>query len=303
LFYRDVGDVRHRGHIRGGWRGSGADDRHDHGRGIRFTGHSRSFHHGGAPPREIYAAEPGACRAPAVAAKRFGVAEGEAVGACYTRTGRRFFDDDTLDRALLERISAALGGAGVWERFETDWVCLDAELLPWSAKAQGLLREQYAPVATAAHTAVDAALAATASAQDRGVEIGTELVRLRARRENSERYAAAYRAYCWETQGLEGVRIAPFHLLASEGKTYLHRPHTWHMEELARLAAVDSLFLATAYREVALDDPDACAAATDWWLELTGKGGEGMVVKPLDFVARGAKGLLQPAVKCRGREY
>ncbi len=95
------------------------------------------------------------CRDPAVARKRFGVTEGEALGACYTRTGRRFFDDDALDRALLERVSAALGAAGFWERFETDWVCLDAELLPWSAKAQGLLREQYAPVATAAQAALD----------------------------------------------------------------------------------------------------------------------------------------------------
>jgi protein phosphatase len=32
-------------------------------------------------------------------------------------------------------------------------------------------------------------------------------------------------------------------------------------------------------------------------------GGEGMVVKPLDFVMRGKRGLVQPAVKCRGREY
>jgi protein phosphatase len=243
------------------------------------------------------------CRDSSVASKRFGVSEGEALGACYTRTGRRFFDDDALDLALLERVSAALGVAGFWERFETDWVCLDAELLPWSAKAQGLLREQYAPVATAAQTTLDAALAATEAAQARGVEIGAELAHLQAQRENAERYAAAYRAYCWETQGLEGVRVAPFHLLASEGKTYLDRQHPWHMEELARLAAVDSLFLATAYREVALDDADACAATTDWWLEMTGKGGEGMVVKPLDFVARGAKGVLQPAVKCRGREY
>jgi protein phosphatase len=242
------------------------------------------------------------CRDPSVARKRFGVTEGEALGACYTRTGRRFFDD-ALDRALLERVSAALGAAGFWERFETDWVCLDAESLPWSAKAQGLLREQYAPVATAAQTALDAAIAATEAAQARGVEVSAELAHLQTQRENAEWYAAAYRAYCWETQGLEGVRIAPFHLLASEGKTYLDRQHTWHIEELARLAAVDPLFLATAYREVALDDADACAAATDWWLELTGRSGEGMVVKPLDFVARGAKGALQPAVKCRGREY
>jgi protein phosphatase len=27
------------------------------------------------------------------------------------------------------------------------------------------------------------------------------------------------------------------------------------------------------------------------------------VVKPLDFVARNNKGLIQPALKCRGREY
>jgi protein phosphatase len=28
-----------------------------------------------------------------------------------------------------------------------------------------------------------------------------------------------------------------------------------------------------------------------------------MVVKPLDFVAKGRRGIAQPGVKCRGREY
>jgi len=28
-----------------------------------------------------------------------------------------------------------------------------------------------------------------------------------------------------------------------------------------------------------------------------------MVVKPADFIARGKRGLLQPAIKCRGPEY
>jgi protein phosphatase len=28
-----------------------------------------------------------------------------------------------------------------------------------------------------------------------------------------------------------------------------------------------------------------------------------MVVKPMSFVARGRKGIVQPAIKCRGREY
>ena len=32
-------------------------------------------------------------------------------------------------------------------------------------------------------------------------------------------------------------------------------------------------------------------------------GGEGMVVKSFDFIAEGKRGLLQPAIKVRGREY
>jgi protein phosphatase len=37
--------------------------------------------------------------------------------------------------------------------------------------------------------------------------------------------------------------------------------------------------------------------------DLTVASGEGMVVKPRDFIARGRKGPVQPAVKCRGPEY
>ena len=59
----------------------------------------------------------------------------------------------------------------------------------------------------------------------------------------------------------------------------------------------------TAHRVVTLAEPEECAAAVRWWEELTARGGEGMVVKPLDFVARGTHGVIQPAMKCRGREY
>ena len=54
-----------------------------------------------------------------------------------------------------------------------------------------------------------------------------------------------------------------------------------------------------------MDVTDAASVeeATGWWEELTARGGEGMVLKPLDFVARGRRGLIQPAIKCRGREY
>jgi protein phosphatase len=243
------------------------------------------------------------CRDGQAARCRFGVPEDGTPGACYTRTGRRFFDDGALDRELVTRLSAALERAGFWEHFTTDWVCLDAEILPWSAKAQGLLREQYAPVAAAGTAALAAGVEASERALARGVAVGPLLERLRGRQEHVACYADAYRAYCWEVAGLEGVRVAPFHLLATEGRTYFDRDHLWHMEELGALAEADPLFMATAHRVVDVSDEASCAAGIAWWLELTERQGEGMVVKPLRFVVRGPRGLVQPAVKCRGREY
>jgi protein phosphatase len=243
------------------------------------------------------------CRDGHAAARRFGVPDSSPPGACYTRTGRRFFEDDTLDRELVERLSAALTRAGAWERYETDWVCLDAELLPWSAKAQGLLREQYAPVAAAGAAALTAAVRATEAASALGVAVESLLGRLRGQQNDVARYADAYRRYCWEVTGLDGIRIAPFHLLATEGKSYFDRDHLWHLSELARMTEADPVLLATSHRTVDVLQPDDCAAASDWWTELTEHGGEGMVVKPLSFIVRGPRGLVQPAVKCRGREY
>ena len=115
----------------------------------------------------------------------------------------------------------------------------------------------------------------------------------------------AYRTYCWSVHGVDDLKLAPFHLLATEGKTYFTKDHEWHMETLARLCAHDPVLLATTNRIVELTDAESVTAATAWWEELTARGGEGMVVKPLEFIAKGTKrgDLLQPAVKCRGKEY
>jgi hypothetical protein len=80
--------------------------------------------------------------------------------------------------------------------------------------------------------------------------------------------------------------------------------HVWHMKTIAAICASDpGLLLATPFRVVDLSDEGAQSAATGWWEEMTGSGGEGMVVKPLSFIHRGQKSLAQPAVKCRGKEY
>ena len=103
------------------------------------------------------------CRDADSARKRFGIMEGE-FGACYTRTGRRFFNETALESQFLERVRHAVEAAGIWESLKTDWVCLDCELMPWSAKAQELLRQQYAPTGAAARAALPAAITALRAA-------------------------------------------------------------------------------------------------------------------------------------------
>jgi protein phosphatase len=239
----------------------------------------------------------------AAARRRFGVQDGKA-GVIYTRTGRAFFSEEALQLALVERIGGAIETAGLWSRLETDWLCLDAELMPWSAKAQTLIDTQYRPVGEAGIAGTNAAVELAAQAAGRGVEVGEFMAHLAARSSNAAAYDASWRRYVRPIAGIEDLRIAPFHLLASEGSVHTDKPHDWHMALMAELAAVlPSLFIATPYHVVDIDDLGQTEAATNWWDELTNAGGEGMVVKPLDFVVHGRKGIVQPAIKCRGREY
>jgi protein phosphatase len=242
------------------------------------------------------------CRNADAARKRFGIMEGGS-GACYTRTGRRFFNDTALESQFLERVRHAVEAAGTWEDLKTDWVCLDCELMPWSAKAQELLRQQYAPTGAAARAALPAAIAALRSAAS-NPEIAALAERFQQREEAAHLYVEAYRRYCWPVHSLADLKLAPFHVLASESGVHTANDHVWHMETLARICATDpELLLATPFRVVDLTDKADQEKGIQWWEELTASGGEGMVVKPLEFVTKGRKGLAQPAVKVRGREY
>jgi protein phosphatase len=242
------------------------------------------------------------CRDEDAARQRFGIVD-EGIGICYTRTGRRFFEDAGLEQAFLARVRAAIDGAGWWETFSTDWVCLDCELMPWSAKAQALLRQQYAAVGAASRAGLAQAVSLLGQAAERNADAAVLLDRYRERQGLAEQYVAAYGHYCWPVETLDDLKLAPFHLLATEGAVHL-RDHVWQMETLAALCKTgDPLLLATPYRAVDVTDPESCLAGVAWWQELTGSGGEGMVVKPHEFVARGSRGVVQPALKSRGREY
>jgi protein phosphatase len=275
------------------------------------------------------------CRDEAAAKRRFGVS-GEG-GIVYTRTGRRFFDDAATEAGFLGLVRDALTAADWWAKFGTDWVALDGELMPWSAKAQDLLRRQYAATGSAARAALAEVVtvlasrererpeeaprseAATQTSAARGVERiahapgSPELAsRFRDKLDAAGRFVAAYRRYCWPVESPADLKFAPFFLLATEGRTYFDRTHDWHMRTLAELSSASggckppdsaSLLHSTPFRVVDLADANQVEAATRWWLDLTNSGGEGMVVKPLDVISKGRRFFAQPALKVRGREY
>jgi len=93
---------------------------------------------------------------------------------------------------------------------------------------------------------------------------------------------------------LADLKLAPFHLLAAEGKVHADQPHDWHMQTLARMAG--GIIVATPFRIIDVTNPETEAEGIRWWEELTGRGGEGMIVKPLDFIAKNRRGLVQPTV-------
>ncbi len=279
-----------------------------------------------SPAAAAAPASPAAAAAPAspAAGSRFGL---PGPGAIWTRTGRPFFAAGLVS-SLIDQVRAAAEQAGLFDELGTSWLLLDAELMPWNAKAGQLLRDQYAATGAAALASLPAATSALAQASARELPegslpgVGALLERTRARLANAEAFTAAYLRYCWATDGLAGVRLAPFQLLATEGAVYHERPHLWHLGLADRLAAGElagaagaagqELIATTRRVEVETGDPASVATATRWWEELTAAGGEGMVVKPAANLTRARRGsgsseqghgLVQPGLKVRGREY
>ena len=239
------------------------------------------------------------CRTPEAASGWFGADQS---GIVYTRTGRRFFTDPGLEEAVAGRLREALTAAGMWQELG-DWAALDCEIMPWSLKAEELIKSHYAAVGAAAVAGLSAAAQTLDAAAARGLEIAGLRERTWQRRSAAEAFVSAYRPYAWPVSAIDDVRVAPFQLLAGSAGSRFGKDHEWHMKAAERLAAADPLITATRYLAVDLADPGADAAVTAWWQELTGAGGEGMVVKPAEPVMRGRRGIAQPGIKCRGPEY
>ncbi len=236
------------------------------------------------------------------AERRFGVGDGS-TGVVHTRTGRPFFADMT---ELVDRLRAT--ATPLFESLDTDWLVLDCELLPWSAKAGELIKSQYASVGAAARHALPEVLGVLGQAAARGLDVADLSAHTRRRLDHADAFRDAYAAYVRPTDGLDGVTLAPFQILASEGRVQaVTESHEWHLAEVAKLEG--ELITATRHRFVDLSSPAEREAATQWWLDLTASGGEGMVVKPAHLAPARIKNghakqsRIQPGIKVRGREY
>jgi len=237
------------------------------------------------------------------AAKRFDVDDGTR-GIVVSRTGRRFFSNADMEKTILDRLDTAMQQSGLWDEIDADWVLWDTEIMPWNLKASGLIDQQYAPVGAAAVAGLSETTTLLEAAKQRGLDVADLHAKSSQRLSNADAYREAYNHYVGGTASIDDIEIAPFHLLASGDTVHSDKDHLWHMDYAHRLAAADSeLIIATPFHHVDLADEKQVADAIQWWEEITAEGGEGMVVKPLQFLVRGKKGLVQPAVKCRGKEY
>jgi len=259
------------------------------------------------------------CQDEKIVKTRFGV-ENDGTGIVYTRTGRRFLSDKLIEESLIGNFRSALDKSGFWQEFESQWVCFDCELMPWSAKAQELLKSQFAAVGSAATEGLSESISALEQAASRidleknftvpktsstqPADIENVLIWHKNRMEMIKDYQKAYRHYCWPVESIHDLKIAPFHVLATEKSVHADKDHVWHMKSIDGICEKNSdILMSTSYRIVDLNDPQSQRKALDWWEELTGRGSEGMVVKPYDFISKGKRGLIQPAVKVRGKEY
>lgn len=224
----------------------------------------------------------------------------ETLGVIYTRTGRRFFEKE-IEEQIVRKLNDDLHSHDYFSQHQTDFVLLDAEIMPWNLKAKELISNQYAHVAE--NALMDRAFlqGKLAEAAKTNQDLATWLEEYNEKVSNAREFAEVFQGYCWDVVGLEDIKIAPFHVLAHSNRTFFDETHEWHMKMNHQFATYSSLFVATEYKIIS--DSASEAEVIQWWEEMTQDGHEGIVIKPEHYIPRSKGKLLQPAIKVRGSKY
>ncbi|WP_139891622.1 polynucleotide kinase-phosphatase [Bacillus sp. D386] len=224
----------------------------------------------------------------------------ETLGVIYTRRGRCFFDSITEEKVVHE-LHSDLINHGYFEKYDTDFVLLDAEIMPWNLKAKELIQNQYAHVAENAIMDRDSLKNKLEQAVSANSELHGWLNEYTEKLANAQNFKEVYETYCWEVEDIHQIQIAPFHVLAHSKETFFDHPHLWHMHMNHEFGALSKFFIETEYKVI--DSEASEQDVIEWWREMTEEGHEGIVIKPETFIAKERGKLLQPAIKVRGRKY
>lgn len=224
----------------------------------------------------------------------------DTLGVIYTRRGRRFFDVSTEGK-LVMKINKDLHEYGYFQKYDTEYLLLDAEIMPWNYKAKELISNQYAHVSENAildRTKLKGKIEAAAGENN---DLKGWLEEYQQKLENAVTFKEVFQKYCWDIEDVNQIQIAPFHMLAHSKETFFDQSHTWHMEMNRELAKHSSLFVETEYKII--NNKASEEEVIKWWECMTSEGHEGIVIKPESFISRNKGKLLQPAIKVRGRKY
>lgn len=218
----------------------------------------------------------------------------------YTRNGLSFFKGED-DEYICSKIQNLLRTNDYYKKHNTGFVLMDAEILPWNAKGSGLLTNQYLPVLDSSKSLnehISKALENVSNLDAIKEEVATNL-------NNINKYKEQLENYCWDSN-ITNIKIAPFHLLAHEKKTFFNKTHEWHLNHFNELIDMkeNDLFEKTPYVIVDLASEDSKQKAIDFWLDITSKGYEGVMFKTETFIERNSEGeTILPMMKVRGKDY
>lgn len=243
------------------------------------------------------------CKDSGVASRCFGVQENVG-GVLYSRTGQRIFDDTNVEIALINQIRSAIEISGTWEKLKTDWVCLDCELMPLQFDQREDLKKRYAQIGLAGVHSLNEVVKQLRQTKVDG-KANEVLMHFDERLNAVKNFVKIYQQYCCSTKAIENLRLVPFHIMATEGRLHTNKDHFWHLETISKIVKeIPNSFLGRVeYRVVDLNNLKSQKESIDWWEEINNLGGEGIVAKPQTFIVKKQGNLLQPAIKCRGREF
>ncbi|GIN84967.1 polynucleotide kinase-phosphatase [Heyndrickxia sporothermodurans] len=224
----------------------------------------------------------------------------ETLGTIYSRTGRRFFDKN-LEERVVSTLHKDLHSYGYFQKYKTDFLLLDAEIMPWNLKAKELISNQYAHVSENAILDRMKLRNKLRDASLKNEEINNWLQEYEEKLNNALRFKQIFQKYCWNINGIEQIQIAPFHVLAHSNETFFDKPHTWHMEMNREFSKLSNLFVETEYKVIHNDKSEE--EVIKWWESMTSECHEGIVIKPEYFISKHNEKLLQPAIKVRGQKY